>query len=63
MIKYTITTRMMITTSRRIGANTHHQLIEITPKSFRMRRMRKMTVIHPTPLLLELLLIIYFFKG
>jgi hypothetical protein len=43
--------RMMIqmTTSMIIGENTHHQEILMTPKSFRMRRVVKITPKSPIP--------------
>ena len=51
---------MVIPSPMRRGENTHHQEMLITPKSLRMRRMRKITVPNPRPEPLLLLLDIIF---
>ena len=65
MIRTMMIKRMMeIPSPMRRGENTHHQEMLITPKSLRMRRMRKMTVPNETPdpalLLLDIILLVLF---
>ena len=47
-------------TSMMSGENTHHQEILMTPKSLRMRRMRNVIVIIPTPDEFEFAIVIFF---